>query len=91
MTLLQQNGIAAGLVQDAADLMNDPGLIARDFFIIDKEGKEIADANPIRFSRTPAVYHRDAPATGRDNDYVYRRLLGLSVDEITHLEEQGII
>jgi crotonobetainyl-CoA:carnitine CoA-transferase CaiB-like acyl-CoA transferase len=91
MTLLQQNGIAAGVVQDAADLMNDSGLIARDFFIKDKEGKEIADANPIKFSRTPDVYRRDAPAAERDNDYVYRRLLGLSVDEITHLEENGII
>ncbi|MGD9143758.1 MAG: CoA transferase [Dehalococcoidia bacterium] len=91
MTLLQINGIAAGVVQDASDLMNDPRLVTRDFFIKDKEAKEIVDASPIKFSRTPAIYRGDAPATGRDNDYVYRRLLGLSVDEITRLEEQGII
>jgi crotonobetainyl-CoA:carnitine CoA-transferase CaiB-like acyl-CoA transferase len=91
MILLQQNSIAAGVVQDADALMNNPQLIDRDFFVRDDKGKEIADANPIRFSRTPAIYHRDAPAAGRDNDYVYHHLLGLSVDEITYLEEHGII
>ena len=91
MELLQQHGIAAGVVQDAVDLINSPQLMARDFYIRDKNGSVISDHNPIKFSRTPRIRHRDAPELGRDNEYVYHQLLGLSNDEIIGLKEKGII
>ena len=37
MSRLQKNGVAAGIVQDAADLAKDPQLKARGFFIEDAE------------------------------------------------------
>ena len=94
MTLLQEQGIAAGVVQDAGDLANDPQLRARGFFVeMDHPelGKTISDATPIRLSDTPAGYIRAAPVVGQDNDYVYKQLLGMNEDEIAGLKEQGII
>jgi crotonobetainyl-CoA:carnitine CoA-transferase CaiB-like acyl-CoA transferase len=94
MTLLQREGVAAGVVQDASDLAQDPQLKERGFFIeLDHPelGKTISDAVPIRLSHTPARYRRAAPVRGQDNDYVYGKLLGLSRDELAKLKKQGII
>ena len=94
MALLQEQGVAAGVVQDARDLANDPQLRARGFFFeLDhpETGRTVSDATPIKLSDTPARYRRVAPLPGQDNDYVYGKLLGLSEDELTRLKEQGII
>jgi benzylsuccinate CoA-transferase BbsF subunit len=89
MILLQRQGVAAGVVQDARDLAKDPQLKQRGFFV--ELDKTVADANPIRLSATPPRYRRPAPPPGRDNDYVYGGLLGLTEGEITRLKEQGVI
>lgn len=94
MARLQEQGVAAGVVQDASDLANDPQLKARGFFIeLDHPelGKTISDATPIKLSNSPARYSRAAPIQGQDNDYVYHELLGMSQDEIAELREQGVI
>jgi len=94
MTLLQRQGVAAGVVQNASDLANDSQLKERGFFIkLDHPelGKTISDATPIKLSDTPAKYSRAAPVLGRDNDYVYKRLLGMSEDEMVELRRQGVI
>jgi len=94
MARLQEQGVAAGVVQDASDLANDPQLKERGFFIeLDHPelGKTISDAIPIKLSDTPAKYHRPAPVLGQDNGYVYGELLGMSEDEVAELKEQGII
>jgi len=91
MTRLQENGVAAGVVQDAADLAGDPQLKARGFFIDQLEIGKLVDASPIRLSETPAAYNRPAPTRGWDNDYVYGQLLGLSEKEMAKLREKGVI
>jgi len=94
MALLQRQGVAAGVVQSASDLAEDPQLKRRDFFIeLDHPelGKTMSDAVPVRLSDTPAKYTRAAPTLGQDNDYVYGELLGLSPAELTELKKQGII
>lgn len=94
MSWLQGNGVAAGVVQDARDLAGNPHLGARDFFVeIDhpEGGKTVADATPLKLSRAPAGYPRAAPASGQDNDYVYRQLLGMSEAALAELRESGII
>ncbi len=94
MALLQGQGVAAGVVQDASDLANDPQLKERGFFIeLDhpEMGKTISDATPIKLSDTPARYIRAAPVQGQDNDYVYKQLLGMSDGEIAELRQQGVI
>jgi crotonobetainyl-CoA:carnitine CoA-transferase CaiB-like acyl-CoA transferase len=94
MVLLQKEGVAAGVVQDASDLTKDPQLRARDFFIElnhPELGKTTSDATPIKLSEAPARYRRTAPMPGQDNDYVYTQLLGMSEDELAELRQQGII
>lgn len=91
MARLQANGVAAGVVRDAANLAGDPQLKARGFFIDKPETGKLVDASPIRLSETPAEYNRPAPKNGQDNAYVYGKLLGLSKKEITDLRNKGVI
>lgn len=94
MSTLQQQGVAAGVVQDASDLAKDPQLRDRGFFIeLDQpgSGRTISDAMPIKLSDTPPRYFRAAPRHGQDNDYVYKGLLGMSEKELAGLREQGVI
>jgi benzylsuccinate CoA-transferase BbsF subunit len=88
---LQANGVAAGAVQNAADLARDPQLNQRGCFLDKPDMGKLVDGSPIRLSGTPAVYSRPAPPPGRDNDYVYGRLLGLSKKEIIDLKNRGVI
>ena len=91
MSTLQRNGVPAGVVQNAADLSRDPQLKSRGFFIDKPELGRLVDASPVRLSETPAAYILPAPPPGRDNDYVYGGLLGLSRAEMTELRNKGII
>jgi benzylsuccinate CoA-transferase BbsF subunit len=89
MAWLQGQGVAAGVVQDARDLAKDPQLKERGFFV--ELGKARADGVPVRLPETPARYRRAAPALGQDNDYVYKKLLGMSEGELAGLRQEGII
>jgi crotonobetainyl-CoA:carnitine CoA-transferase CaiB-like acyl-CoA transferase len=90
MSRLQENGVAAGVMQDAADLARDPQLKARGFFIEDMK-IPFADASPIRMEQSGAEYRRSAPTPGQDNDYVYGKLLGLGEKEMKTLRENRVI
>ncbi len=87
--LLQKNGVAAGMVQDAADLAKDPQLKARGFFRRNNKVPFI-DAAPIRMPGVEVEY-RSAPSPGQDNDYIYGDLLGISEKERLALKERRII
>jgi crotonobetainyl-CoA:carnitine CoA-transferase CaiB-like acyl-CoA transferase len=94
MESLQRAGVAAGVVQDAADLAGDAQLKARGFFVEMEHpvlGRTVSDASPIGLSETPAAYRRAAPLLGQDNDYVYRSLLGIPETEIERLTAAGVI
>jgi len=94
MAQLQAQGVAAGAVRDARDLAQDPQLRERGFFIEithPETGKTVSDATPVRLSATPPQYSRPAPLPGRDNDYVYGQLLGLSKGELAKLKKRGVI
>jgi crotonobetainyl-CoA:carnitine CoA-transferase CaiB-like acyl-CoA transferase len=94
MALLQEQGVPAGVVQDARDLAQDPQLGERGFFVeLDhpEQGKTVSDGVPIRLSETPARYVRAAPLPGQDNDYVYGELLGMSEGEMAELKKQGLV
>jgi benzylsuccinate CoA-transferase BbsF subunit len=90
VSLLQENGVVTGVVQDAADLVTDPQLQSRGFFIKDAQ-TPLMDAVPIRMSAAKTEYKRAAPSPGQDNDYVYGQLLGISQEEMTKLKEKGVI
>jgi crotonobetainyl-CoA:carnitine CoA-transferase CaiB-like acyl-CoA transferase len=94
VNLLQQGGVAAGVVQNAEDLSKDPHLRARDVFIPLEHpvlGKTVADASPIKFKKNSRDEWKAAPLLGEDNQYVYTELLGFTEDEMSSYIERGII
>jgi crotonobetainyl-CoA:carnitine CoA-transferase CaiB-like acyl-CoA transferase len=90
MSMLQQHGIACGIVQDAGDMVQDLQLKARGFFVKD-EDTPLVDASPIKLEQGGVDYSRAAPPPGQDNDYVYGELLGFNKKEIAALQKHGVI
>lgn len=85
MFILQRAGVPAAPVMNGEDLFLDPHLRARDFILQmeDREIGPIAHSGPaIRFDlRRPGI-RWPAPPMGRDNDYVYREVLGMPPDHL---------
>jgi crotonobetainyl-CoA:carnitine CoA-transferase CaiB-like acyl-CoA transferase len=94
MNLLQGVGVAAGVIQNAADLSQDPQLKARGFFVGLEHpllGKTFSDGSPIKLFDTQACFQRVAPLPGQDNEYIYHELLGMSGGEFDRYIEEGVI
>jgi crotonobetainyl-CoA:carnitine CoA-transferase CaiB-like acyl-CoA transferase len=93
MTLLQRAGIAAGVVQSAADLVDrDKQLRARDFLVaLDNPalGRFEHQASPIRMSRTGAVM-RTAPGLGEHTKSIVTGIAGLSEARFAELQAAGV-
>jgi len=88
MTLLQEGGVAAGMVHTAEGVHNDPQLAARDHFG-KLEHREIrryhCDGPAFKLSKTPAQMKMPAPCLGEHNEYVLKEILGLSEEEFVEL------
>jgi crotonobetainyl-CoA:carnitine CoA-transferase CaiB-like acyl-CoA transferase len=85
-TALQANGVPAGKVQDAGDLMADPQLLARDFWQTTDHavfGERPYDRFPARWSTTDLQpYVLSGAYIGEHNFEVYRDVAGISDDDI---------
>jgi crotonobetainyl-CoA:carnitine CoA-transferase CaiB-like acyl-CoA transferase len=91
---LQKEGIAAGVVQNAEDLANDPQLSARDFFTSLSHpvlGEIKTDTYPIKFKNSRQPTWKASPLLGEENQYVFEELLGMKKTTIQSYVEQGII
>jgi benzylsuccinate CoA-transferase BbsF subunit len=86
MNLLQEAGVAAGVVQTVEDeFRRDRQLMAREFFEeIEhlKKGKVFAPGIPLGLTGTPGRTRCAGAAVGQDNEYVFGKLLGLTEAEI---------
>jgi len=84
MALMQQVEIAAGVVQNAQDLYEDPQLRAREFFWV-MDHKEMGEfthlGEPAILSKTPAKPYRPAPCLGEHTEYVCKEFLGMGDEE----------
>jgi crotonobetainyl-CoA:carnitine CoA-transferase CaiB-like acyl-CoA transferase len=84
MFLLQQEGVAAGVVQDARDICRDVQLQERECFWKGNH-RELGSfsylGQPSRLSRTPARLYREAPLLGEHNEYICLEILGMSEAE----------
>ena len=94
MRILQGAGIPAGPVLDGKELVEEPHLNERGLY--EKVTHPETGTHPYigmyaRFSRTPGSIRMPAPCLGEHNHYVYGELLGLSSEEMTELEKDGII
>ena len=93
MARLQAGGVAAGVVQDAADLVDrDPQLAAREFLVSADNpvlGAFAHQAQPYKLSRTPARI-TTAPGLGQHNETICRELCGLSAEAYAALAQEGL-
>ena len=97
MELLQGAGVAAGAVLDSKDLLFDPHLRTREFYEVVSHHPSTAmpplpyAGRPWRMSATPAVPGHAAPIMGEHNLNVLCDLLGRTPDDLSALEEAGVI
>jgi len=94
MHILQRAGVAAGAVLNAKEVLNDPQLQARGYFVEHthpRAGTHPYPGFPVKLSETPASFRMPAPCLGEHNEYVFGKLLGLSKDEISQLVADEVI
>ncbi len=95
MTELQSQGVAAGIVQNGRDLLeNDPQMKERGHYVyLDHAeiGTQALDNYPFRLSATPGRLSGPAPLMGEHNDHVLTNILGMSEDEVNELIIEGVL
>jgi len=95
MESCQRAGLAAGVVQNAEDLLRlDPQLAERAFFEEIphfKKGSVVASGIPLGLTGTPGVTTHAGSLVGHDNEYVFREILDLSEDEVECFVASGAV
>jgi benzylsuccinate CoA-transferase BbsF subunit len=95
MRILQDAGVAAGIVADAEDLCaRDPQLAARGHFVDvpTSEGRTVRiDGPPHVLSDTPAAVGGPGPLLGEHTDEVLSSRLGMSAEDIRMLRADGVV
>ena len=94
LSLLAENGVPAGRIFRAKDMLVDPHFIARDAIIriTHPEFGELPMQNVFpKLSKTPGRVRAVGPELGQDNEAVYGNLLGLTADERERLHSEGVI
>ncbi|MCI0845471.1 MAG: CoA transferase, partial [Chloroflexi bacterium] len=93
MHLLQEAGVAAGVVQTGQDMAeNDPHLRERGIFqqVPDAAGvMRTIERAPYKLSLTPGSVTRGAPEFGADQDFILREVLGVDDDELAEMAIAG--
>ncbi len=93
MRELQAAGVPAGAVQSGRDMLKDPQLASRGYYVTVQNvqaGPQRLRVAPYRMTATPPTITRAAPTLGQDTTAVLRDLLGYSPDEIKELERLGV-
>jgi benzylsuccinate CoA-transferase BbsF subunit len=94
MNLLQSNGISAGVVETAADLLKDQQLQARKFLTrLDVGDGEYLSHFGLGFqlSKTPYETSQPGPRLGEHTELVCRDFLGISDEEFVELINSGAL
>jgi benzylsuccinate CoA-transferase BbsF subunit len=94
MDMLQKAGVAAVSAFDSEEIFNDLHCKERNVLVPTEtatEGRLYAVAPPWKFSETPPQVTKAAPELGQDNDYVLRKLLGLSKKDIDKLTVDKVL
>ncbi|MGE0824431.1 MAG: CaiB/BaiF CoA transferase family protein [Candidatus Binatia bacterium] len=94
MQRLQHAGIAAYPTLDGRDMLANPHVSERGYFVeLDhpEVGRRRHLGIPWKMSRTPCVVQRPAPCLGQDTDAVLRDIIGLRQDEISTLKAKEVL
>ncbi len=90
---LQEIGLDAWSVQDLEDCFNDPQLAHRGHFVPMEHpvlGTHAHETLGFRLSDSPPRFTRPGPTLGRDNEEVYKGILGMTEDEYERLKADGV-
>jgi len=90
---LQAVGVSAAPVQNSEDHHADPHLAARGAIVTVEHaeiGPEHHIGNPLRMSRTRLLTAGASPLLGADTEDVLTRVLGLPLEEVRRLLEEGV-
>ena len=94
MAILQAHGVAAAVVQNGKDLVEDPQLDYRHHLTLVEGHRELvthySQAPSFIPSKTPPELG-PTPCLGQDNEYVFTQILGMSDAEFVELYTAGII
>ena len=91
--LFTQAGISGGIVRTIADLRHDPHLEARHHIVqipVPGVGNLPYFASPFRMGES-CIDYMPAPALGADTDQILNGYLGMSVEEIACLRQEGVV
>ncbi|WP_339148022.1 MULTISPECIES: CoA transferase [unclassified Sutcliffiella] len=95
LAILEEKGVPSGLIYTAKDILEDPHYQEREM-ILKLEHPELGEF-PMpgivpKLSRTPGeVKHVGAEKMGKDNEDIYKELLGFSEEKLAVLQEKNII
>jgi benzylsuccinate CoA-transferase BbsF subunit len=93
MKMMQESGVATGLVESNKDLFEDPQLTYRKHFVRlnhPEMGLCAYDASSFHLSKTPAELKSPSPCLGEHTAYVCTEVLGMSDEEFVQLSEEGV-
>jgi len=92
---MQREGIPACMVEKNSDLYDDPQLAHRKYFVKLEHPEMGKPSYPQQadfiLSKTPRETTRPSPCLGEHNEYVYKKLLGMTDDEIAEHIVDGSI
>jgi len=94
LELLDGNGIPCAPINNIEDVVNDPQVKAREMLVEIHQpgiGTFKLPNLPIKFSETPGIIEKPAPALGQDTEEVLKKYLGKTEDELKKLEKEGVI
>lgn len=94
MAVFEEANVAAAPVYDAAQLLDDPHLLARHTYpsVSDTDLGSMRVQAPVpRFSETPGGIDHLGPPIGAHNDEIYGDLLGLTPEEVRQMKDSGLI
>jgi crotonobetainyl-CoA:carnitine CoA-transferase CaiB-like acyl-CoA transferase len=95
LSLLDDQLIPAGPINEMHEVFSDPHIAARDLVVEQNlsEGRSRTKmiGNPIRFSRTPIAYRDAPPRLGAHTADVLKDELGIPESEFERLIEEGVI
>lgn len=93
MKILQTEDIAAGVVQNTADVYNDPQLRGRNIFW-PMEHNEMGTfthlGQSFQLSATPSMPRSPSPIMGEHTEYICSKILGMTDEEFVSLMGEGV-
>jgi crotonobetainyl-CoA:carnitine CoA-transferase CaiB-like acyl-CoA transferase len=92
--ILSAAGVPAAPVNNVAEMVVDPQVQARDMFVElahPTYGPVKITGTPLKMSETPGRVRHLAPLPGAHNEAIYLDLLGITREEFTRLQEEGVI